>query len=328
MSDAGAAPAAISTGRPLTRARPVLYLALLIVAVLLAYARELRLESIYACPADGYSADRYLAYCQANRYGDYEHGAFWFGLEPAAGRALSASQVVFLGNSRVQWGFSSAPTAGWFSGASASYYLLGFSYYETYQFEQGLLDRYAPRPRAYVINVDAFFQSPPSLPARYVMDGGADAWFNYQSKRLLQVTHRALCARWRRLCGDSFAAYRSRSTGAWSFDRTPPPNKPVSNDPAAADPGRVRRELAIARSFLGRLPVSEECVLLTLVPTVKTERANAQALAAALGMPLIAPEPTGLTTFDGSHLEPASAARWSEAFFAAAGARLHHCLGS
>ncbi|HLY52060.1 MAG TPA: hypothetical protein VKQ31_03525, partial [Steroidobacteraceae bacterium] len=172
--------------------RPALYLTLVIVAALAAYARELRLESIYACPANGYSADRYLAYCQANRYGDYEHGAFWFGLEPEAGAALAHSQVVFLGNSRLQWGFSNGVTAAWFSALSARYYLLGFSYWETYLFEQELLEKFAPRPRAYVINIDAFFQPPPSVPARYVTEDSG-AWLNYQTKHLLQILHRTLC---------------------------------------------------------------------------------------------------------------------------------------
>ena len=33
-------------------------------------------------------------------YGDYDHGAIWFGLEPAADAAAANAQVLFLGNSR------------------------------------------------------------------------------------------------------------------------------------------------------------------------------------------------------------------------------------
>jgi hypothetical protein len=322
----GAGP--VLTAAPAARggqSRPLLYVAVVLVALLAAYARELRIESIYACPAVGYSADEYLAYCQANRYGDYEHGALWFALEPAAVQALAASDVIFLGNSRLQWGFSSAPTAQWFAAAPARYYLLGFSYFETYLFEQGLLDKFALRPRAYVINIDAFFVSPPSLPARYVMEDRG-AWLNYQSKHWLQPLHRLLCGRLPALCGQSFAAYRSRSTGAWSFARTPPPNKPISDDPGV-DAALVQQQLTVARDFIARLPMSADCVVLTLVPTVRTKRAAAEALAAGLGMPLVAPEPAGLVTFDGSHLDPASAAAWSRAFLAEAGPRLQRCLG-
>ncbi|HLY52740.1 MAG TPA: hypothetical protein VKQ31_07010, partial [Steroidobacteraceae bacterium] len=124
-----------------------------------------------------------------------------------------------------------------------------------------------------------------------------------------------------------FAAYRSRATGAWSFARPPAANKPVSDDPTV-DAGEVQRQLEVARLFIARLPVNADCVILTVVPTVKTRRVAAEALAAGLGMPLIAPDPEGLVTFDGSHLEPQSAVRFARAFFAAAGPRLQRCLDS
>ena len=65
---------------------------------------------------------------------------------------------------------------------------------------------------------------------------------------------------------------------------------------------------------------------LTIVPTVETRRAEAQAIAAAAGVVLVAPDVPGLQTFDGSHLDAASAERWSLAFLDAAGPRLRDCL--
>jgi hypothetical protein len=46
----------------------------------------------------------------------------------------------------------------------------------------------------------------------------------------------------------------------------------------------------------------------------------------ALGSELIAPQVDGLRTFDGSHLDAASAERWSAAFLDAAGPRIRECL--
>ena len=77
-------------------------------------------------------------------YGDYEHGAFWFGLEPALDFA-SKADVLFLGNSRMQKAFSTTASADWFSAASAKYYLMGFSYGEHVSFAEMLLDKMHPQ---------------------------------------------------------------------------------------------------------------------------------------------------------------------------------------
>src|ERR1700678_2716127 len=64
--------------------RPAIYTCAIVAAIFLAYAYHLRTYTVFACQADGYSTDRYIAYCNGGGYGDYEHGAFWFDLEPAA----------------------------------------------------------------------------------------------------------------------------------------------------------------------------------------------------------------------------------------------------
>ena len=124
---------------------------------LASYGYWIRTRTIFACKADGYTADRYIAYCDAGNYADYEHGAFWFDLEPSARQYAKDADVLFLGNSRLQVGFSTAATADWFKHASAQYYLLGFSYYENALFAEGLLRKLRPRANVLVINVDDFF---------------------------------------------------------------------------------------------------------------------------------------------------------------------------
>ena len=69
--------------RTLFASRPAIYILIIIFAVVAAYAYKLRTEGIFSCQADGYTFDRYLAYCNGADFGDYEHGAFWFDLEPA-----------------------------------------------------------------------------------------------------------------------------------------------------------------------------------------------------------------------------------------------------
>jgi hypothetical protein len=82
----------------------------------------------------------------------------------------------------------------------------------------------------------------------------------------------------------------------------------------------------LGEKFLAQLPVDRGCVILTLVPTVETKRAEAMAIAAKLGHDLLAPQIDGLLTFDGSHLDEASAERWSAAFLREAGPRIRRCV--
>jgi hypothetical protein len=107
--------------------RPMIYISIILVTGLVSYAYWLRTSFIFSCQADGYSSDRYLAYCGGTHYADYEHGAYWFDLEPSARVFARNADVLFLGNSRIQVALSTATTANWFSAASVRYYLLGFS---------------------------------------------------------------------------------------------------------------------------------------------------------------------------------------------------------
>lgn len=307
------------------RSRPALYLVAIMLAALGAYAHSLSVSGIYACAATGYTADRYLGYCQAEHYGDYDHGAFWYGLEPGIARSLSHAQVVFLGNSRLQWGFSSPVTAAWFSRLSVPYYLLGFSFDETYQFEGPLLHKFNARPRVYVISLDAFFAPELSPPAQYVMNDQM-APVHYESEHIAQYFHRQICGRLPALCGNEYSVYRSAQTGTWFATPARFRREPVGAD-ATIDQKKTSQQLVAARAFLASLPADKECVILTIVPTVATHRDAAAALAAALDRPLVSPELPGLYTFDGSHLEPESAQRWAQAFFDAAGPRIRACIG-
>ena len=60
------------------------YILIVLFVSLGSVVHSFKTTTIFACPADGYSADVYLAYCGGSHYADYEHGAFAFGLEPSA----------------------------------------------------------------------------------------------------------------------------------------------------------------------------------------------------------------------------------------------------
>lgn len=325
MSDSAATSAGAALEEAFARrSRPALYVAAIVLASLGAFAHNLSVSGIYACAATGYTPDRYLGYCQAEHYGDYDHGAFWFDLEPGVAQSIAHAQVVFLGNSRLQWGFSNAETADWFSRLSVPYYLLGFSFDETYQFEGPLLRKFNAMPRVYVISLDAFFAADLSPPAQYVMRNGMAA-VHYESEHIAQYFHRQICGRLPSLCGKQYSVFRSEQTGAWYATPARFRREPVVAD-TAIDQTKASQELVAARAFLASLPVDKDCVILTIVPTVGTRRDAAAALAEALGRPFVSPELAELYTFDGSHLEAASARRWAKAFLAAAGPRIRACV--
>jgi hypothetical protein len=299
-----------------------LYISIVLVATLAAYVMWVRERSIFACQADGYSADRYIAYCNGANYGDYEHGAFWFDLEHPLDFANKAD-VLFLGNSHLEKGFSTKATADWFSDASAKYYLMGFSYWENMTFAGALLRKMHPQASVYVINVDDFFERTETVPGKAVMDD-PQGRSRYEGKQFWQHVQERVCNSFGRLCGRKGVIFRSRETGAYSSHELDA-KIPISYDEAVSQ-DEVDRETAAAIDFLKQF-TQGKCVILTQVPTVGTKIGDANAVAAALGMKLITPEiADGLQTVDGSHLDGPSAERWSQAFFEAAGPELRSCI--
>ena len=305
--------------------RPGAYVLVLAVLVSGAYLFKLRTTGIFACPAGGYGPDAYLAYCHATGYGDYDHGAFWFDLEPKARHDAVDAEVLFVGSSRMQFALSTRATTNWFDSAGISFYLLGFSHTENIVFAAPLLEKIRPRARVYVINVDGFFVNRQSPPVAEIRRGG-DIRDRYEAKQRWQYLHRPICAKASALCGNQLAFFRSRERGTWLLAGTHTLRATgVANGPARASE-EWEGYATLAHEFVSKLAVERECIILTIAPSQATKRAEAEAISNALRLELLAPELEGLRTFDGSHLEPRSAERWATAFFDLAGPRIRQCL--
>jgi hypothetical protein len=312
------------------RVRPTIYIMILLTAVVAPFLYKLRTESIFSCQAHGYDPDRFLTYCEAPTYSDYEHGAFWFDLEPAAQTSAANADVLFLGNSRVSFAFSTNATVKWFSSVSATYYLLGFIGFENSIFERALLHRLKPRAEVYVINIPEFFQPSEAPFAKAVLNDDA-ARIRYREKRLVQFVHKPICISLPIICGHALAIFQSRRTGMWYMpDRSmlKGRERPVSYD-QQIDEREIDDAIAIGHTFLSELPVRPECVILTAVPAAGTRLNAANTIASGLGKRLVIPQHVDeLQTLEGDHLDPASAERWSEAFFKAAGPQIQKCLAT
>lgn len=300
------------------------YLMTLLAVVAGASAYSLRVHGIFGCQAAEYGTDRYLAYCNTQHYGDYDHGVFWFGLEPQAVAAAASADVLFIGNSRMQFGLSAPATDRGFKALGLRYYLLGFAHNGNYLFLGPLLDRLRPSASVYVVNVDLFFEQVETPPARAVMYD-ADARSRYEQRRNWQYVHAPACNHVPALCGHAIAFYRAPLTGAWTVTGRGFRGEPVSYH-RVPDPRIVDAYVRRGRDFLASLPARKGCVILTTIPTVNTGMGTARAIAEALGLPLVAPEVPGLDTFDGSHLDPRSAELWSKAFIEAAEPRIRECV--
>jgi len=308
--------------------RSAVFVLIVLFAGIAACAYSLRTEGIFSCQADGYALDRYLAYCNGAQFGDYEHGALWFDLEPSAEKYLRSADVIFLGDSFSQFAFSTEATNQWFSLESSSYYLLGFLYLENVVFEDEILRKVRPTAKSYVVPV-RFFERFETSPAKEVMHDPASRP-RYVAKRFWLWAHKQICGRLPVICGANFAVFRSRETGAYqkSGKLGPLNNSPVSNE-SGVDPDKIKKYSASGRSFLSHLPVPHDCIILTTVPADSvnsTSIETAAAVAKELGITFVAAVSVDLTTFDGSHLNQSSAERWSSAFFQLAGPQIRSCL--
>lgn len=306
--------------------RPVLYILIILCGIIGPFVFKLRANGIFACPADGYTGNRYLAYCQVTGYGDYDHGAFWFDLEPDIERFAAEADVLFLGSSRMQFAFSSQATHEWFSSPPVRYYLMGFSFTENISFSAPLLSKLRPQAKVYIINVDRFFEDKETEVGKAILREN-DALARSKEKRFWQILHEPACTTLSMLCGKEASFFRARQTGAWHLKgiRLWEGSKDVADGPAS-DADRWEHFAALGKQFLSQLPVDRRCVLLTIAPYNATKMAEATAIANALNMDLLVPPLKGLQTFDGSHLDRPSAERWSQAFLKMAGPRIRECL--
>jgi hypothetical protein len=285
------------------------------------------------CHGDRYRADFYLAYCQSTEYGDYEHGALFFGLEAEAIRNLRQADILVIANSREQVAFSTHAAQDFATRHGWRMYRLGFGYSEESAFPQGLIRRYHLHPRMVIVNADPFFTGKATEASARLL-AGTDGWTDYvrlQIKRLAQQVQRLTCGAHvlqRFTCGDARTIYRSRIDGAWDVTYY----RETRSFPVIVDPSRdldmAPRAIAVAHDFIAATGLDPHCLLLTVVPSDLATPLLAQQVAAAEGLKLIAPMPDGLFTFDHSHLDSASAERWSAQFLQEAEPLISTCLAT
>lgn len=256
----------------------------------------------------------YVAYCGDNHFGDLEHEAFYYGLF-GTDRELRQADVLFIGDSHLQFAFSRPNVLPFFAARHSHFLLAGFGYAEGWQFIDEVFKRHPPSPKILVINEDGFFARPASEAARQVFNHPILSFVDAQLKGMAQQIEAMLC----RACGGNGVLVRSRLTGQWNsvsfndvnlvgaYPVAPAPSPSQANMSAWLDVAVPQARVLIADA-------SAKCVVLTDAPNNGPVGAFARALAARLGVMTILPDFAGLRTLDGGHLDAQSAITWSDAF--------------
>jgi hypothetical protein len=288
--------------------------------------------SVAACGPGPQRSDTFLAVCTQPNFGDFEHAAYLWNLEPSAIRSLQTADVVFLGNSRMQFAFSTHTVDEYFSKNHISYYIFGFGYEESNEFAEQLIRKYHVRPKSYIINADPFFLDKLSDPAIELENASYLVWATYMFKFMFVENQRLICdVPW--LCTKSKQAiYRVAANGAWIWQDYWFPGTLVGRPVTGArlkslTEDELSHAKAIAGKFAARAGVSPECIILTGVPSlINNSEAVAAEIANAANLQVVLPHVDGLSTLDMSHLSAESAERWSSAFIEKMAPVLENCL--
>lgn len=267
------------------------------------------------------SDDYYLAH---DHGGHVDHHVLYFGTDAEALAHLRRADVLLLGNSRLMFAARPRVLDAFFESRGLRYYILGFGFREADRFPLAVIEKFDLRPRFVIVNADGFFANWLSDFARTVIkDTTFGAWKFRQEAETAHEVRRAmhqLVPNWVDLLGrPGFARqrelviYRSRTNGAWQLSPWEPGTMPVyGRDPA--EPALAPGEAEAARRFKAAMDRRGSSLVLTYVPTPRPLGGGPALQADVLGVPLVWPEPSGLHSADGDHLDEPSAVAWTEAF--------------
>ena len=279
-------------------------------------------------------AGHFIAYCSSPGFGDYEHGAYYYGLQPETLPHLREADVLFFGTSRAQLALSTEALSRFFERSTAKPYLLGFGYDEPGAFPLALVKKHHLKPDVIVILADPFFRDRTTGHVRV----SSKNWFRwrvitelyeYTMKRGMIALGTTFCDLWPRSCSRTWAlVYRSSRDGTWqtfAFDdsKHAPITGPASITYTAA---MAIADLPFAERFIATTGVSRGCVVLSAAPSpLVNSDAYLTEIGRLLGVRVALPKLDGLTSFDGSHLSADSAERWSAALLREIGDTLESC---
>jgi hypothetical protein len=262
----------------------------------------------------------FLALCDSSQFGDYEHGAYYYGLEPEAVEHLRRADVTFFGSSRAQIALSTQALTRFFSEHRIAPYLLGFGYNEQGAFPLALVQMQKLKPKAIIILADPFFQNrttPHIRSNQWLRWRVITEFYEFAQKKLFIAVGSRICSRWSDYCRPPpQLVSRSKYDGSWrlhNFEQSK--TTPIGGNAYFTFTAEMAGgDRDFAERFIAATGVSRECVILTAAPT-NSMRADGYVaeMGRLLGATVSLPNLNDLTTPDGSHLTAESAERWSAA---------------
>jgi hypothetical protein len=297
-----------------------------VVAIAVSFAYVLR---GLTCSRSGYGDNTFMAYCNVAGFEDYEHGAFYYPLEPKAVEALTKAEVVFLGNSKALFAFSVDAVRDFFTQRKLPYYVFAFGSNQVSDFPYRIMTRNGSKPRVMVVNADPFFFAQSRASGVHVIYGGLGMRITYMVRKAFQSIHKPICQVIPTICGTSTPVtfFRRIDDGRWLLS-----DEVISARAQPIDLGRTKPlDLTgvadIASLFIDTIGTRRDCVVLTGVPEPEgASSAAAAELARQLGVVNIQPDVGALSTWDGLHLNVDSGTRFSKAFLAELEPVLQRCL--
>lgn len=254
------------------------------------------------------SSDYYLGYCLGG-IDDYMIYRGFMGIP----KYLKNADVLFVGNSHMQFGWPRESLQPFFTARHMTYYNLGFGYVETSAFPLAILRKYDLHPKYIVVNVEPFFSKKPSSMAEVVM---ADTMFGGEKFRIEtagsfygeRYIHRVVPALAEQFPIGDEVYFRSKSDGTIFLAAS-------ANLHMMPPPMNVQWQSVIpaAQEFKAVMDRQGIKLILTHSPVVSGDAARE--LGKVLNVPVVDTGPVpGLFTFDGSHLEHDSAVKFCNAF--------------
>lgn len=255
----------------------------------------------------------------------YSHFVLYFGL----GRSIDSvrrADILLLGNSRMLFAFPSDVLAPRLAKYGLSAFNLGFQHSEFNAFPERVLERNDLRPRVVIVNEDQFFTGTMSPLARSIV--GRTAWDDRKAALEARAAHD-----WRSTLGALLPrflpqipvpyestpnmlwfTFRSEDTGGIYVEHWPDYRLPVRADRGVATITDV--ELRAGERFRDWLRQRGGRLVLTYIPSSIPfgTRERAREFAERLRVPFVSPQLDDLRTSDRSHLDPASARRFTDAF--------------
>lgn len=317
------------------------YISLFLLAFLLAslavvvFKRPDILPWIGNCNPGGYKDGHFMAYCEDKLYGDYEHWAYWNELGPVSIDAIDKADVLFLGNSRTQYAFSTQPVSDYFEKTGIGHYVMGFGMGSTYPAPEQLIVKNNLKPKVLVVNADPFFHDRLSLGNKEMYKDDFGTWWEYQVKRWMQVAQRNICDSetqdgflFRKMCtGTSPTIYRESEHGHWITDYYRP-QKSIPVTYTTALMYLLEEGVGHGKKFIKSTGIPPRCLIVTATPQENTPLKYAVDISKRLGVAVVIPTLKGMHTIDKSHLDKKSADLWSAAFMKSAGPIIESCTNA